>query len=180
MKLCISCYRLKLVLLLFLVKNPLKNTSIRLAKSSWIQRWADKIEFPTLQVAPWCLPSAYRASTSLRDCKNPICPDILQTSKTWQTDPCLTLTLKHTDTQAVTCIQNALKFLHHFKLWRKTYEGHSTRAPCTHKTGQDEASRASPKGTDCYSAPYTQITRVLFSQVPLMRMDRVFNHIPFP
>lgn len=157
-KLCISCHGLKLVLLLFLVKNPQKYMNIGLARSSWIQRWADKIELPALQVTPWCPPSAHHASTSLRDCENQhlICLEILQTSKRWQTDPYLTLTLKDTDTQAVRCLQNALKFLHHLNYGEKLMMGHSTWAPCTHKTGQAEASRASPTGTQWCSAPYTQ------------------------
>lgn len=115
-------------------------------------------KLPALQVTPWCPPSAYHASTSLRDCENQhlICLEILQTSKCWQTDPYLTLTLKDTDTQAVRCLQNALKFLHHLNYGEKLMMGHSTWAPCTHKTGQAEASRASPTGTQCCSAPYTQ------------------------
>lgn len=58
------------------------------------------------------------------------------TSNSWQTDPFLTLTYKHADTQAVTCLQNALKFLHCLNYGEKLMLGHTAWAPCTHQTAE--------------------------------------------
>lgn len=109
------------------------------------------------------------------------------TSNSWQTDPCLTLTRKHTDTQAVTCLQHVLKFLHYLNYGEKLMMGHTIWATRTYKRGQAEDGRASSKGSDCCSAPGTQhaqlsdTTRiaVLFTQVTLMWKDAIFSHLLF-
>ena len=149
-----------------------------------------KPEPPALQVTPRCPPSACHARHQpYRLCKptSNLSNKFTLTSNSWQTDPCLTLTHKYTDIQAVTCLQNVLKFLHYLNYGEKLIMGHTIWARCTHKRGQAEDGRASSKGNDCCSAPCTQhawlsdTTRiaVLFIQVTLMRKNAIFSHPPF-
>lgn len=156
-KLCLSWHRLKLVSL-FLVNTLQNNMSIRLVDPK-VARQNSNPQFCRWHCDAFPLPAMPSQAPAYRLCKPPsnLSKKFRLTSNSWQTDPCLTLTGKHIDIQAV---QNVLKFLHYLNYEEKLMMGHTIWATWTCKRGQAEDSRASSKGTDCCSAPCTQHTRM--------------------